>query len=162
VLTRTGSEPANLVTARPDTVVALDPASNRPVDAFGVGRVPTQLATGGKDVWVFNSANGTVSRIEPSRRTVRTFSLGPTGFPRIGLALGSDSPWVALWTVYRIDLRSGAVRTVKLPERAGAGVVAAGLSDVWLIGGSRSSRRHRGSLRRPSRSRGTSIRERTT
>src|SRR6266508_1547910 len=133
-LSRADGEPANLVTARPDTVVALDPSNNRLVDAFGVGRVPTELATGGENVWVFNSADGTVSRIEPRRRTVRTLSLGPTGFPRIGLALGPDSAWVAVGTVYHVDLGSSAVRTIRLPKRAGAGLVAAGGSDVWLIG----------------------------
>jgi hypothetical protein len=76
-----------------------------------------------------------VSRIEPRKRTVRTFSIGRAGTPRIGPALSPDSAWVAVGTVNRLDLRSAAVRTLRLPERAGAGLVAAGPSDLWLIGG---------------------------
>jgi hypothetical protein len=51
VLTRTGSQPTEVVAA-PDSVVALDPRNDRLVDAFGVGRVPTEPATGGAAVWV--------------------------------------------------------------------------------------------------------------
>jgi hypothetical protein len=140
VLSVTSSKPtsdeATKVVAAPNTVVALDPRNDRLVDKFFVGRVPTQPAIGGQSVWVFNSADRTMSWIDPRRRAVRAFSIGRVG-PRIGLAFGPDSAWVAVGTVYRIDLRSAAVHTVRLPHGAGAGVVAGGPTDVWLIGGKR-------------------------
>lgn len=136
VLARTVAKRPQVVAA-PDTVAALDPSNDRLVETFGVGRVPAQLAIGEGALWVFNSADGTVSRIEPRTQTIRTFPIGRGSRPRIGLALGPDSGWVAVGTVYRLDLRSAAARKFRLPKRAWAGIVAAGPADVWLIGGKR-------------------------
>jgi DNA-binding beta-propeller fold protein YncE len=125
------------IVAGPNMVAALDPTTNRIVDAFSVGSVPTQLAVGGKVVWVLNANDHTVSRIDTSTRLVRTV---PVGDDATGLAAGPDSAWVAnglRGTVSRIDLRSSdALRTIRLPgERyTSALFIAASRSEVWAGG----------------------------
>jgi streptogramin lyase len=135
VLSLNRSEPAKVVAAS-DTVVALDPQNDRLVDRFGAGRVPTQPAAGTGAVWVFNSADGSLSQIDPHTRAIRSFSIGPSR-PQIGLALGRGTGWVAAGTVYRFDLHTAAAHTLRLPRRGWAGLVAADASDVWIIGGRR-------------------------
>jgi DNA-binding SARP family transcriptional activator/streptogramin lyase len=132
------------VAAGPNTVAALDPKTNRLVDAFSVGSVPTQLATGGNAVWVVNSDERTVSRIEPGTRSVRTVS---TGTGPTDIAVGSGSAWVTnsdSGMVSRIDLRSAEVRrTIRLPggrREQLATWIAASPSDVWVSGSSGASR----------------------
>jgi streptogramin lyase len=146
-LTRRGTGDV-AVAAVPNTVAAIDPQTNRLVAAYSVGIVPRQLATGGNAVWVVNGLDGTLSRIEPRTRSVRTFATGgpvdtahpPGYFP--ALAVGPDGAWVAnrdTGTVSRLDPRSGeVVRTVRL--RSGgfktlALSIAASSSDVWVFGG---------------------------
>jgi DNA-binding SARP family transcriptional activator len=124
------------VAVGPNTVVALDPEKNRLADSFSVGSVPTQVAIGGNAVWVINANDRTVSRIEPGTRSVRTVSTGTDTVA--GIAVGPDSAWVAsglTGTVSRIDLRSAEVRrTITLPRGHQITSIAAGRSDVWVIG----------------------------
>lgn len=131
-LLRKSSEPTRIA-ANPDSVIAFDPHSNRAVESFGVGRIPTEPASGAHAVWVYNSADKTVSRIDPHTKSVQTFSIGRAG-PRIGLAVDPDSAWVSVGTVYRFDLRSTAARTLKLTRRGRAALVAVSPSEVWVIG----------------------------
>ena len=136
-LSRTHGETAR-VAAGPNTVGVVDPHSNRLVDAFSVGDVPIKLATGGNAVWVVNSLDGTISRIDLRSRSVRTLP----GAGWIGMAVGPDSVWVPngdAGTVSRFDLRSAEVRrTIRLPsgrDKPFAALIAASPSDVWVIGG---------------------------
>jgi hypothetical protein len=131
-LLRKSSEPTRIA-ANPDSVIAFDPHSNRAVESFGVGRIPTEPASGAHAVWVYNSADKTVSRIDPHTKSVQTFSIGRAG-PRIGLAVDPDSAWVSVGTVYRFDLRSTAARTLKLTRRGRAALVAVSPPEVWVIG----------------------------
>lgn len=142
VLGPTGGESPH-VAAGPNTVVALDPQTNQLADAFGVGGVPTHLAIGGNAVWVVNSYDGTLSRIDLRSRSVRTFSTGSaaTGNATPDIAVGADSAWVTNGAagVSRLDLRSAeGLRTIRLPNgrtKTYAALVAASRSDVWVIGG---------------------------
>jgi DNA-binding SARP family transcriptional activator/DNA-binding beta-propeller fold protein YncE len=137
----TRGEPARVATG-PNMVGVIDPDSNRLVDAFSVGGVPIKLTTGGNAVWVVNSGDGTISRIEPQTRSVRTFSTGAL-VSGSGIAVGPDSAWVTNGdgTVSRIDPRSVEVlRTIRLPgggDKVGAGWIVASPLDVWAAGGTR-------------------------
>ena len=66
-------------------VVKIDPALNVVADVVRVGRRPTSIAVGEGAVWIANSGNGTVSRIDPRSNTVRTIKVGhkPVGSPRV-------------------------------------------------------------------------------
>ncbi len=137
----TGGERAR-VTTGPNMVAVIDPHSNHLVDAFSVGGVPVKPTTGANAVWVVNSGDGTVSRIDPQTRSVRTFSTGAL-VSGSGIAVGPESAWVTNGdgTVSRINPRSAEVlRTIRLPggsDKTGAGWIAASPSDVWAAGGTR-------------------------
>jgi YVTN family beta-propeller protein len=73
-------------------LVPLTPAGNRLLAAVGVGRGAGGIAAGAGSVWVANTLDGTVSRIDPrARRVVATIDVG--GTPR-GVAAGAGSVWV--------------------------------------------------------------------
>jgi DNA-binding beta-propeller fold protein YncE len=75
-----------------------------------VGRRPVALAVGHGSVWVANTDDGTVSRVDPDRREViRTIGIGA---PAVDLAIATDAVWVANGsdgTVSRIDPGTDAV-----------------------------------------------------
>src|SRR5262249_6393366 len=75
VLTRGGD--ADPVFALPNSVAVIDTTTNRVVDDIGVGTHPVGIAARGNDVWVANTNDGTVSRIDGStRRVTKTISAG--------------------------------------------------------------------------------------
>ena len=62
---RRAALPPPAVTA--DTLVRIDPATNRVSAVIGVGARPTAAAAGGHSVWVYNQAGPTVSEIDAGR-----------------------------------------------------------------------------------------------
>jgi len=129
-------EPRPVATG-PNMVAALDPKSNRVVDAFTVGSVPTNVEVGGNAVWDYNANDKTVSLIDPRTRLVRTVATGGD-VSSFGVAPGSA--WVGNgWsgTVSRIDPQSAeVVRTIRLPgERwTAAGFIATSPTEIWVSG----------------------------
>jgi virginiamycin B lyase len=91
--------------------VRINPTTNslvgRPIQ---VGDEPTAVGSGGRSVWVTNSGDDTVSRINPrSRRVVATIDVGdhPTG-----LTVSRGAIWVANFeddNVQRIDVDTDEV-----------------------------------------------------
>ncbi|HEX6788777.1 MAG TPA: adenylate/guanylate cyclase domain-containing protein [Gaiellaceae bacterium] len=99
------------VTVVPNSVAVVNPTSNRLIADVHVGSQPVAVAVGDGGVWVANSSDGTVTRIDPrTRRVVRTIgNLGgdvsdiTTGFGSVWIAGGSDG------TLTRLDPRDNAV-----------------------------------------------------
>jgi YVTN family beta-propeller protein len=95
---------------------------------------PSNIAVGEGAVWVLNTQNKTVSRIDPKTKAVtKRFTMPgvPTdiaageGAVWVGNAAdtGSGSGWTA--SISRVDPRTGKVtHTVKLPDRTGRGALA--------------------------------------
>jgi branched-chain amino acid transport system substrate-binding protein len=75
-----------------DSVLLLDGRSGS-VDAHAqVGSAPSQIAVGAGEVWVLNSADNTISEIDPEQsRPVATFA---AGLAPVGLAAGDGRLWV--------------------------------------------------------------------
>ncbi|MGH3428904.1 MAG: hypothetical protein ACRDQZ_15285, partial [Mycobacteriales bacterium] len=73
-------------------VTPVDPANGTAESPIPVGRGPNGITTGAGAVWVTNSLDGTVSRINPGSLTVTTYSVGndPQGVVVIGKEV-----WVA-------------------------------------------------------------------
>lgn len=56
----------------PNSLLRIDPATNRVVDSISVGRVPGQVMAGEDSVWVANDLDRTLSDVDPETRTVKT------------------------------------------------------------------------------------------
>ena len=109
-LTRGSSNP---IVVRPNSVAAIDPASNRVVADIPAGARPDALAFGFGGVWVANGDSGTVMRIDP--RSMRVVAAIGIGGDISDLAIGFGSVWVAdgnAGTVTRIDPGANTVRDV--------------------------------------------------
>jgi class 3 adenylate cyclase/DNA-binding beta-propeller fold protein YncE len=76
-----------------DTVMRIDPDSNRGQPIRGVGNGPAGIAVGEGYVWVANSLDGTVARIDPRSNTVTRY---PVGFRPSDVAVAGGSVWVSI------------------------------------------------------------------
>jgi class 3 adenylate cyclase/DNA-binding beta-propeller fold protein YncE len=79
---------------RTDTVMRVDPDSNRGQPIRGVGNGPSGIAIGEGAVWVANGLDGTVARIDPRSGTVT--ERYPVGFRPSDVAVAGGNVWVAI------------------------------------------------------------------
>ncbi len=83
-----------------NTLVRIDPRTNRIAAVVQVGKFPSAAAAGGDSVWTYNSADGTVSEIDSRSNDVRsttkiaTRSYGDAGWRSV-LAADASGAWVA-------------------------------------------------------------------
>ena len=71
--------------------VALLKWSTNTTTSFAVGTLPSSVAFDGANIWVANSADGTVSKLSISRGSGRTFVVGAGA---LGLAFDGVNIWV--------------------------------------------------------------------
>jgi YVTN family beta-propeller protein len=142
---RDGAGPAS-VSAGPNTVAVIDAATNRIVDAIPMGTHPVGIAYRGGDVWVANTEDRTVSRIDPESRAVKNIGIGapPTDivFARtdaIWTGNGSEGTLSEVSPVLRKVVRTtdlsgeGLVRNAVYALAYGAGSLWAATSTQELI-----------------------------
>ena len=125
------------VLAAPGSVAVVDPKSARVVGTVEVGSGPVAIVPGHDSLWVANSADDTVSRIDPATREVEA----TIGVPSpVDLAVTADAIWVASGidgTVSRIDPESNdVVATIDLQRSDPFNPltvhgIAAGAGGVW-------------------------------
>jgi len=78
----------------PNSVARIDPSGKRIESYVRVGRHPVAVAVGEGGVWVANSEDGTVTRLDPATgKLVNTISAG--GGDLNGIAIGFGFVWVA-------------------------------------------------------------------
>jgi DNA-binding SARP family transcriptional activator/DNA-binding beta-propeller fold protein YncE len=114
----------------PDSVVKIDPRTNKIVQVTKVGREPSEIAVGRDAVWVVNFRDRTISSIRPSG-AVETIG----GVPLADyLAIDGGDVWVSSaeqGSVARIDARTGeVVETVGVPKHAEGLAVGGGY--LWI------------------------------
>jgi branched-chain amino acid transport system substrate-binding protein len=116
-----------------DSLVRIDPATNRVTEAMPVGRVAGGVAAGGRYVWVTNAGDGTVWRID--RRTLGVLKLSAHGTPTTvavagGQALVADT---AQHQIAAFDAAGGSLRYAPVLSGATYGElrVAAGDQGAW-------------------------------
>src|SRR5439155_10367338 len=68
---------------------------------LGIGSNPSDLAAGAGGVWVANSGNGTVARIDPSTNAVDVIALGSSP---AGVAVGHGRVWLSVQPGFRAGL----------------------------------------------------------
>jgi YVTN family beta-propeller protein len=94
----------------PDGVVARASVNTaRPTSSVGVGNAPSAIAAGAGAVWVTNSADGTLTRIDPATLLTTTI---PVGHGPTGVSVNADGAWVANSgdnTVVRVNTGTNAV-----------------------------------------------------
>jgi len=113
------------------TVERIDPATGRVLARTGVGLSPAGIAIGDGSVWVADSTQDTVTRIDPVTNTSATT---PVGHGPSAIAVGSGGVWVADSpddAVIRIDPSTDAVTDTIGVGRAPAGLALGGGS-LWV------------------------------
>jgi YVTN family beta-propeller protein len=124
---------------RPNSLVGVDPGSNRLVSVTPVGAAPRGVAVSPNRVWVANSADGTVSELAShSLKLIQTIGIGAQA---TDLVDAGGSIWVATGidnSLVKIDGQTGGrLGTIRLPYAvdAAANSVAAGAGAVWATSG---------------------------
>jgi YVTN family beta-propeller protein len=94
----------------PDGYVArIDPATGRRTAVVDVANDPSAIAAGADSIWVANSADGTVTRIDPATLVPTTI---PVGHGPAAIAVNSAGAWIANAgdnAVVRVDTETNAV-----------------------------------------------------
>ena len=121
--------------ASPDGVVSrIDADSGRGMGSVGVGNAPSAIAAGAGSVWVTNSADGTVTRIDPTTLVPTTF---PVGHGPAGVAVNAAGAWIANAgdnTLVHVDTGTNAVAgTTRVGD--GPTAVLATPTALWLANG---------------------------
>ena len=119
----------------PDGYVSrLDPDSARGTGSVGVGNGPSAIAAGAGSVWVTNSADGTVTRIDPTTLVPTTF---PVGHGPAAVAVNAAGAWIANAgdnTLVRVDTGTNAVAgTTRVGD--GPTAVLATPTALWVANG---------------------------
>lgn len=112
-------------------VERIDPATGRVVASIAVGLSPTAMAIGDGSIWVADSAQDTVTRIDT---VTNTSSTTPVGHGASGIAVGAGAVWVADSSddaVVRVDPETNAVTDTIPVGRDPTGIAFAGDS-VWV------------------------------
>lgn len=116
-----GQQPPAAVRVVPNSVAALDPRTSTVIADIPVGTTPSDVVAGAGYVWVINTANSTVSRIDPRTQTAAGPAFGVGAVPG-ALAAGAGQLWVADArhdAVIRVDAQS-ETPTPPIPIRAGS------------------------------------------
>ncbi len=110
-LTSAGS--GSIGPVQPNSVAAIDPATDHVVASISVGDAPSDVAVGAAAVWVLSANEETLSKIdETTHSLVKSI---PTGEVPHGVAVGDGSVWVTTGAIggrlslLRIDPASGVV-----------------------------------------------------
>jgi YVTN family beta-propeller protein len=116
----------------PDGYVGqFDPGSGRPTGRVDVGNEPSAVAAGAASLWVTNSADGTVTRIDPLTLAATTI---PVGHGPDAVAVNAAGVWVANAgddALVRINPDTGAVAaTVSVGD--GPAAVLATATALWV------------------------------
>jgi YVTN family beta-propeller protein len=104
--------------------------ADRASTAVDVGQRPTAMAVGFGSVWVTNSTDGSVSRIDRRRTVSIPIAVGSSPS---GVAVGLGAVWVANSgdsTVSRIDPATS--RTETIPVRPGPTGIVVAYGSVWI------------------------------
>jgi ABC-type transport system substrate-binding protein/class 3 adenylate cyclase len=123
---------ATWVTSGDKSLAKIDPGTHELEQTIDVGNGPLGVAVNGRDVWVANSLDGTVSRVSAdTNHEVDHYTVGNTP---AGVAVAGGSIWVTNagdGTLTQLDARTGALkRTVDLDSPVGG--IAYGGGSLWV------------------------------
>ncbi len=118
-------------------VARIDPATGSVTHNVSVGSDPTNLVSDGTSLWVVNSTSSSLSRINPSTRTVTATVALPAGSLPYDVVFGDGRLWVSLRATDQVVMVDPATLTVSAPiavgdEPRGLLYVAA-TNRVWVM-----------------------------
>ncbi len=116
-----------------NVVSKVDPGRNRVVDRITVGLQPVDIAFTGQAVWVLNSVDETVSRIDPtSDKVVAAVRLPDSSLPPRSVAATASAVWLpdADLGLVRIDPDTNRAMIVSVPGCC-SGPVTAAAGAIW-------------------------------
>jgi DNA-binding SARP family transcriptional activator/streptogramin lyase len=129
VLTNGGAKSPVVI---PNSLVKIDPKTNKVVDVIRVGRLPVATALAGDFVWVVNNGDSTLTRVDTSSGHAQTVGglNNPTGIT----ADDNGNVWVTTGTYESvIRVNSKTLRPdIKLPLRHNAFLPAVGAGSLWV------------------------------
>jgi len=124
---------AHAVTIKPNTILRIDPKTNKVVESIHVGRAPSGIAATKEAVWVANERDRTLSRYDIKTHEIQTIGgLAGVGFVTRDdhgniYASGWDYPYV-----WRIDPRKVEV-VAKYRVHSRAVGMAVGGGSLWVV-----------------------------
>jgi peptide/nickel transport system substrate-binding protein len=136
---------ASTVTVAPDSLAAIDPATDRVVGAVAVGDRPGAVAFGAGSVWTANLDDQTISRVDP--RTMNVLRVIPLPGPPTGIAGTADGLWVVQASVNPETYAASSISIARVdPEfdsldfvrrignviGGGPGEIAAAGNSIWV------------------------------
>jgi DNA-binding SARP family transcriptional activator/streptogramin lyase len=116
----------------PDSLVKIDPKTNKVVEVIPVGRLPVAVALAGDFVWVVNTADSTLTRVDT--RSGHAQTIGGLNNPTAITADDNGNVWVTTGTyesVIRVNGKS-LRPDVTVPLRHNAFLPAVGAGSVWV------------------------------
>jgi DNA-binding SARP family transcriptional activator/streptogramin lyase len=129
VLTNGGAESPVVI---PDSLVKIDPKTNKVVDVIPVGRLPVAVALAGDFVWVVNSGDSTLTRVDT--RSGHAQTIGGLNAPTGIAADDNGNVWVttaAYESVIRVNGKT-LRPDLTVPLRHNAYVPAVGAGSLWV------------------------------
>jgi DNA-binding SARP family transcriptional activator/streptogramin lyase len=116
----------------PDSLVKIDPKTNKVVDVIRVGRLPVAAALAGDFVWVINSADSTLTRVDT--RSGHAQTIGRLNNPTAIAADDNGNVWVTTATYESVVRVNGKTLhpDVTVPLRHNTFLPAVGAGSVWV------------------------------
>jgi len=118
----------------PDSLVKIDPKTNKIVDVIHVGRLPVAAALAGDFVWVINNGDSTLTRVDT--RSGHAQTIGGLNNPTAIAADDNDNGnvWVTTGTYESVIRVNGKTLRpdVTVPLRHNAFLPAVGAGSVWV------------------------------
>jgi streptogramin lyase len=116
----------------PDSLVKIDPKTNRVVDVIGVGSLPVATALGGDFVWVVNVGDSTLTRVDTNSGRART--VGGLNNPTAIAADDHGNVWVTTATYESVVRVSGKTLhpDITVPLHHTAFLPAIGAGSLWV------------------------------
>jgi DNA-binding SARP family transcriptional activator/streptogramin lyase len=116
----------------PDSLVKIDPKTNKVVDVIHVGRLPVAAALAGDFVWVVNNGDSTLTRVDT--RSGHAQTIGGLNNPTAIAADDNGNVWVTTATYESVVRVNGKTLRpdVTVPLRHNAFLPAVGAGSVWV------------------------------
>lgn len=129
VLTRGDAESPVVI---PNSLVKIDPRTNKVVDVIRVGRLPVAAALAGDFVWVVNSQDETLTRVDTSSGQAQT--VGGLNSPLGITAEDNGNVWVTTAAYEQVVRVNGKTlrRDITVPLRHTAFLPAVGAGSLWV------------------------------